>query len=47
MLRKATRLSGLALMESMRSTAPGLKEYELTRSLSTSISATGARSLHR
>lgn len=28
-LRKATRLSGLALMESMRSTAPGLKEYEL------------------
>ena len=29
LLRKATRLSGLALMESMRSTAPGLKEYEL------------------
>lgn len=28
-LRKATRLSGLALMESMRSTTPGLKEYEL------------------
>lgn len=28
-LRKATRLSGLALMESMRSTKPGLKEYEL------------------
>ena len=29
LLRKATRLSGLALMESMRATAPGLKEYEL------------------
>ncbi len=29
LLRKATRLSGLALMESMRSTAPALKEYEL------------------
>ena len=29
LLRKATRLSGLALMESMRSTAPGLREYEL------------------
>lgn len=29
LLRKATRLSGLALMESMRSTTPGLKEYEL------------------
>lgn len=29
MIRKATRLSGLALMESMRSTRPGMKEYEL------------------
>jgi Xaa-Pro aminopeptidase len=29
MLRKASRLSGLALMESMRSTLPGIKEYEL------------------
>ena len=29
LLRKATRLSGLALMESMRSTVPGAKEYEL------------------
>ena len=29
LLRKATRLSGLALMEAMRSTAPGLMEYEL------------------
>lgn len=29
LIRKATRLSGLALMESMRSTAPGMKEYEL------------------
>jgi len=29
LLRKASRLSGLALMESMRSTVPGLKEYEL------------------
>jgi Xaa-Pro aminopeptidase len=29
MIRKATRLSGLALMESMRSTEPGMKEYEL------------------
>ncbi|MCB1024714.1 MAG: aminopeptidase P family protein [Acidobacteria bacterium] len=28
-IRKATRLSGLALMESMRSTKPGMKEYEL------------------
>lgn len=29
LIRKATRLSGLALMESMRSTKPGMKEYEL------------------
>jgi len=29
LLRKASRLSGLALMESMRSTVPGLKEFEL------------------
>ncbi|HKP14071.1 MAG TPA: Xaa-Pro peptidase family protein [Blastocatellia bacterium] len=29
MLRKATRLSGLALMEAMRSTEPGIQEYEL------------------
>ena len=29
LLKKATRLSGLALMESMRTTIPGLKEYEL------------------
>lgn len=29
LLRKASRLSGLALMESMRSTKPGLKEFEL------------------
>jgi Xaa-Pro aminopeptidase len=29
LLRKATRLSGLALMEAMRSTQPGIKEYEL------------------
>ncbi|HKP84453.1 MAG TPA: Xaa-Pro peptidase family protein [Blastocatellia bacterium] len=29
LLRKATRLSGLALVEAMRSTAPGLMEYEL------------------
>jgi len=29
LLRRASRLSGLALMESMRSTVPGLKEYEL------------------
>jgi Xaa-Pro aminopeptidase len=29
MIRKATRLSGLALMEAMRSTEPGLTEYEL------------------
>ena len=29
MLRRATRLSGLALMEAMRSTEPGIKEYEL------------------
>lgn len=29
LLRKASRLSGLALMESMRSTVPGIKEYEL------------------
>jgi Xaa-Pro aminopeptidase len=29
MIRKATRLSGLALMESMRSTEPGMMEYEL------------------
>jgi Xaa-Pro aminopeptidase len=29
MIRKATRLSGLALMEAMRSTVPGVSEYEL------------------
>lgn len=29
LIRKATRLSGLALMESMRSTVPGITEYEL------------------
>ena len=29
LIRKATRLSGLALMEAMRSTAPGITEYEL------------------
>ena len=29
LIAKATRLSGLALMEAMRSTAPGLSEYEL------------------
>ena len=29
LIRKATRLSSLALMESMRSTKPGMKEYEL------------------
>jgi len=29
MIRKATRIAGLALMESMRSTKPGMKEYEL------------------
>jgi Xaa-Pro aminopeptidase len=29
LIRKATRLSGLALMEAMRSTRPGLREYEL------------------
>ncbi|HEX8687308.1 MAG TPA: Xaa-Pro peptidase family protein, partial [Pyrinomonadaceae bacterium] len=29
LIRKATRLSGLALMEAMRSTAPGISEYEL------------------
>jgi Xaa-Pro aminopeptidase len=29
LIRKATRLGGLALMEAMRSTTPGLKEYEL------------------
>ena len=29
MIRRATRLSGLALMEAMRSTVPGLTEYEL------------------
>ena len=29
LIRKATRLSGLALMEAMRSTAPGLHEHEL------------------
>ncbi|MFL6214515.1 MAG: aminopeptidase P N-terminal domain-containing protein [Blastocatellia bacterium] len=29
LLRRATRLSGLALMEAMRSTEPGIKEYEL------------------
>ena len=29
LIRKATRLSGLALMEAMRSTRPGMMEYEL------------------
>ena len=29
LIRKATRLSGLALMEAMRSTVPGISEYEL------------------
>jgi Xaa-Pro aminopeptidase len=29
LITKATRLSGLALMEAMRSTAPGISEYEL------------------
>lgn len=29
LLRKATRLSGLALIEAMRTTAPGITEYEL------------------
>jgi Xaa-Pro aminopeptidase len=29
LIKKATRLSGLALMEAMRSTAPGVYEYEL------------------
>jgi Xaa-Pro aminopeptidase len=29
LIRKATRLSGLALMEAMRSTAPGIYEHEL------------------
>lgn len=29
LIAKATRLSGLALMEAMRSTAPGITEYEL------------------
>jgi Xaa-Pro aminopeptidase len=29
LLRKATRFSGLALMEAMRSTEPGIQEYEL------------------
>src|SRR5919112_1335388 len=29
LIRKATRLSGLALMEAMRSTVPGITEYEL------------------
>jgi Xaa-Pro aminopeptidase len=29
MIRKATRLSGLAIMEAMRSTEPGIYEYEL------------------
>ncbi|HXG58170.1 MAG TPA: Xaa-Pro peptidase family protein [Thermoanaerobaculia bacterium] len=29
LIRKATRLSGLALMEAMRSTVPGIAEYEL------------------
>ncbi|MEN3336112.1 MAG: Xaa-Pro aminopeptidase [Blastocatellia bacterium] len=29
LLRKATRLSGLALIEAMRSTQPGIQEYEL------------------
>jgi Xaa-Pro aminopeptidase len=29
LIRKATRLSGLALMEAMRSTQPGIQEYEL------------------
>lgn len=28
-IRKSTRLSGIALMEAMRSTEPGMKEYEL------------------
>ena len=29
LIRKATRLSGLALMEAMRSTEPGISEHEL------------------
>jgi Xaa-Pro aminopeptidase len=29
LIRKATKLGGLALMEAMRSTVPGMKEYEL------------------
>ncbi|HKS30566.1 MAG TPA: Xaa-Pro peptidase family protein [Pyrinomonadaceae bacterium] len=29
LIRKATRLSGLSLMEAMRSTVPGIREYEL------------------
>jgi len=29
LIRKATRLSGLALLEAMRSTQPGIQEYEL------------------
>lgn len=29
LIRKATRLSGLALMEAMRATVPGIREYEL------------------
>jgi Xaa-Pro aminopeptidase len=29
LIRKATRLSGLSLMEAMRSTVPGIKEHEL------------------
>lgn len=29
LIRKATRLGGLALMEAIRSTVPGMKEYEL------------------
>jgi Xaa-Pro aminopeptidase len=29
LIRKATRLSSLALLEAMRSTAPGIREYEL------------------
>ncbi|HEV7891988.1 MAG TPA: aminopeptidase P N-terminal domain-containing protein [Pyrinomonadaceae bacterium] len=29
LIRKATRLSGLALLEAMRSTVPGISEYEL------------------
>ena len=29
LIRKSTRLSGLALMEAMRSTVPGISEYEL------------------